>query len=57
MVGKEMPVGVIWGKEDKWILVETARRLLEIMQHPCRGCSQTFSDPCLILICAPLYVA
>ena len=28
--------------------------LLEMMQHPCRGCSQTFSDPCIILICASL---
>ena len=24
--------------------------LLEMMQHLCRGCSQTFSDPCIILI-------
>lgn len=28
-VGKRMPVRVIWGKEDKWIPVETARRLKE----------------------------
>ena len=26
-VGKKMPVRVIWGKEDKWIPVETAERL------------------------------
>lgn len=28
-VGKKMPVRVIWGKEDKWIPVETAKRLKE----------------------------
>lgn len=28
-VGKKMPVKVIWGKEDKWIPVETAKRLKE----------------------------
>lgn len=28
-VGKKMPVRVIWGKEDKWIPVETAQRLKE----------------------------
>lgn len=28
-VGKKMPVRVIWGKEDKWIPVETAERLKE----------------------------
>ncbi|KAE8423972.1 Alpha/Beta hydrolase protein [Aspergillus pseudocaelatus] len=28
-VGKEMPVRIIWGKEDKWIPVETADRLKE----------------------------
>ena len=28
-VGKNMPVRVIWGKEDKWIPVETAARLKE----------------------------
>ena len=28
--------------------------LLEMMQHPCRGCCQTFSVPCIILIYAPL---
>lgn len=28
-VEKKMPVRVIWGKEDKWIPVETAKRLKE----------------------------
>ncbi|EIT75601.1 unnamed protein product [Aspergillus oryzae] len=28
-VGKRMPVRIIWGKEDKWIPVETADRLKE----------------------------
>lgn len=28
-VGKAMPVRIIWGKEDKWIPVETAERLKE----------------------------
>ena len=28
-VGKKMPVRIIWGKEDKWIPVETAKRLKE----------------------------
>ncbi|MDI1485868.1 MAG: hypothetical protein OHK93_004057 [Ramalina farinacea] len=28
-VGKSMPVRIIWGKEDKWIPVETAMRLKE----------------------------
>jgi pimeloyl-ACP methyl ester carboxylesterase len=28
-VGRNMPVRVIWGKEDKWIPVETAERLRE----------------------------
>ena len=30
------------------------RTVGKMMQHPCRGCSQTFSDPYIILICAPL---
>lgn len=28
-VGKKMPVKIIWGKEDRWIHVETAERLKE----------------------------
>ena len=28
-VGKSMPVRIIWGKEDKWLPVETATRLKE----------------------------
>ena len=32
----------------------TGSSLLEMMQYPCNGCSQTFFDPCINLKCAPL---
>ncbi|PLB50032.1 alpha/beta hydrolase [Aspergillus steynii IBT 23096] len=31
-VGRKMPVRVIWGKEDKWIPVETAQRLKDKLE-------------------------
>lgn len=35
-------------------VVNMKDKVLEIVQYTCKRCSQTFSDACTILICAPL---